>query len=59
MDGNAWGNNVADANADYDKWLRVLETMASWDVKIVVPGHGDPGTAIASKKRNNTVIFVF
>ncbi|CAA9525469.1 MAG: hypothetical protein AVDCRST_MAG96-3185 [uncultured Segetibacter sp.] len=45
VNGNPWGNNVADPNADFDKWLGVLETMAGWDVKIVVPGHGDLGTA--------------
>lgn len=44
VNGNPWGNNVADANADYDKWLDVLQTMAGWDIKIVIPGHGDPGT---------------
>lgn len=43
VNGNPWGNNVADANADYEKWFDVLETMASWDVKMVIPGHGDPG----------------
>ncbi len=44
VNGNPWGNNVADANVDYDKWLDVLKTMAGWDIKIVIPGHGDPGT---------------
>jgi glyoxylase-like metal-dependent hydrolase (beta-lactamase superfamily II) len=28
VNGNPWGNNVADENADYDKWLEVLKTMA-------------------------------
>ena len=23
--------------------LMCLETMAGWDVKMVIPGHGDPG----------------
>lgn len=44
VNGNPWGNNVADANADYERWLTVLQTMADWDVKIVIPGHGDPAT---------------
>jgi cyclase len=44
VNGNPWGNNVADENADYAKWLNVLDAMAGWDVKIVVPGHGDLGT---------------
>lgn len=42
--GNPWGNNVADPNADYDRWLTVLDTLASWDSKIVVPGHGELAT---------------
>ncbi|MBL7697012.1 MAG: MBL fold metallo-hydrolase [Chitinophagaceae bacterium] len=45
VNGNPWGNNVDDAHADYEKWLNVLEAMAGWDVKIVVPGHGDPATS--------------
>ncbi len=44
VNGNPWGNNVADVHADYDKWLQVLDTLASWDVTTVVPGHGDIGT---------------
>ncbi len=39
--GNPWGNNVADPNADYDRWLMVLDTLANWNSKIVVPGHGE------------------
>jgi glyoxylase-like metal-dependent hydrolase (beta-lactamase superfamily II) len=45
INGNPWGNNVADEDADYEKWLDVLETMAGWNVTIVIPGHGDPATA--------------
>jgi len=44
VNGNPWGNNVADPGADYDKWLKVLDELAGWDVKIVVPGHGELGT---------------
>ena len=35
-----WGNNVADPDADYDNWIRVLDDLAQWDVGIVIPGHG-------------------
>jgi glyoxylase-like metal-dependent hydrolase (beta-lactamase superfamily II) len=38
------GNNVGDQDADHDNWVRALERMAQWDVKIVVPGHGQPGS---------------
>lgn len=38
------GNNVGDRDADHDNWIRVLDRLAQWDVKIVVPGHGRPGT---------------
>ena len=43
VNGNPWGNNVADKNADYDRWLRVLDSLASWGASTVIPGHGDPG----------------
>ena len=39
-----WGNNVADPDADYANWIRVLDDMAQWDVRTVVPGHGSLGT---------------
>lgn len=39
-----WGNNVADVDADYENWARVLDRMAGWDVATVVPGHGSLGT---------------
>jgi glyoxylase-like metal-dependent hydrolase (beta-lactamase superfamily II) len=51
VNGNPWGNNVADANADYDKWLNVLKNMAAWDVKIVIPGHGNLGTVEMLKQQ--------
>lgn len=38
VNGNPWGNNVADPHANYDRWLSVLDTMAAWDVSSVVPG---------------------
>lgn len=34
------GNNVADADADHDNWLRALDKMAQMPVKTLVPGHG-------------------
>jgi cyclase len=39
------GNNLSDPEANYDGWLRVLDEMAGWKLKVVVPGHGDFGTA--------------
>ena len=38
------GNNVGDPDADPENWVRILERLANWDVKIVVPGHGALGT---------------
>ena len=38
------GNNVGDRDADPDNWVRVLDRLAQWDVKTVVPGHGRLGT---------------
>jgi cyclase len=40
-----FGNNVADADADHDNWLRALDTMASMKPATVVVGHGDLGSA--------------
>jgi cyclase len=45
----AYGNNVADVDADYDHWLKALDTMAGWDVTTVVPGHGTPAGPPALK----------
>ncbi|HEX5411681.1 MAG TPA: MBL fold metallo-hydrolase [Terriglobia bacterium] len=38
------GNNLSDVDVNYDGWLRVLQEMAGWKLKVVVPGHGDLGT---------------
>jgi glyoxylase-like metal-dependent hydrolase (beta-lactamase superfamily II) len=35
-----FGNNVGDVGGNYDNWLRALDEMASWEPKVVVPGHG-------------------
>jgi glyoxylase-like metal-dependent hydrolase (beta-lactamase superfamily II) len=51
VNGNPWGNNVADPDADYDRWLKVLDTLAAWDIKTVVPGHGEVGTAETLKRQ--------
>jgi glyoxylase-like metal-dependent hydrolase (beta-lactamase superfamily II) len=38
-----YGNNLSDPDADYTGWLAALDRLATWDVKVVVPGHGVPG----------------
>ena len=38
------GNNVADRDANHPNWVRALNTMAAWNLKTVIPGHGNPGT---------------
>jgi len=38
------GNNVGDRNADPQHWVQVLNDLARWPVKTVVPGHGELGT---------------
>ena len=38
-----WGNNVADPDADYENWIRVLDDLTQWDVGILIPGHGSLG----------------
>jgi cyclase len=38
------GNNVGDRDADHPHWAQVLNDLATWKVKTVVPGHGDLGT---------------
>jgi glyoxylase-like metal-dependent hydrolase (beta-lactamase superfamily II) len=51
VNGNPWGNNVADPNVDYDKWLTVLDTLASWNIKTLVPGHGELGNTQTLKNQ--------
>ena len=36
-----FGNNVGDRDADHPHWVQVLNDLARWNVKTVVPGHGD------------------
>jgi cyclase len=38
------GNNVGDRDADHQHWVQVLNELARWEVKTVVPGHGELGT---------------
>ena len=38
------GNNMADRDADHTNWVRALNEMATWSVRMVIPGHGNPGT---------------
>lgn len=51
VNGNPWGNNVADPDVNYDRWLTVLDTMASWDIQTVVPGHGELATTETLKQQ--------
>jgi cyclase len=37
------GNNVGDQDANYAGWLHALDTMYSWHLTTVVPGHGESG----------------
>ena len=39
-----WGNNVGDIDANLDHWIQVLDEMARWKIKTVVPGHGSLAT---------------
>jgi cyclase len=51
VNGNPWGNNVADPHADYDRWLTVLDTLSAWDIRTVVPGHGELATTENLKRQ--------
>ena len=46
------GNNVGDPDADHSHWAQVLNDMAGWNLKIVSPGHGDPGTVDTLKAQS-------
>jgi len=46
------GNNVGDRDADHPHWAQVLNDMARWNLKIVIPGHGDPGTVDTLKAQS-------
>ena len=44
-----FGNNVGDRDADLPHWVQVLNELATWSVKTVIPGHGDPGSVATLK----------
>jgi glyoxylase-like metal-dependent hydrolase (beta-lactamase superfamily II) len=46
------GNNVGDRDADHPHWAQVLNDMAGWNLKIVIPGHGDSGTVDTLKAQS-------
>ena len=47
------GNNVADADADHENWLRALDRLEKWDVTTVIPGHGTPANKRALKAQRD------
>jgi cyclase len=42
---NGPSNNVADPDADLDRWLQVLDSLARYDAAVIIPGHGPPATS--------------
>jgi cyclase len=46
------GNNVGDRDADHPHWAQVLNEMAGWSVKTVIPGHGEPGNVDTLKAQS-------
>ncbi len=40
------GNNIGDPDANPVNWARALNQTATWNVKTVVPGHGNLGTVL-------------
>ncbi|MBP6793705.1 MAG: MBL fold metallo-hydrolase, partial [Saprospiraceae bacterium] len=53
VNGNPWGNNVADVNANYEHWLAALDTLYTWDIRQVIPGHGDIGPKTILKQQRD------
>jgi glyoxylase-like metal-dependent hydrolase (beta-lactamase superfamily II) len=49
------GNNVGDRDADHQHWVQVLNEMAGWNVKTVVPGHGGLGTVATLKAQSEFI----
>ena len=47
-----FGNNVGDRDADHLHRAQVLNEMAGWNVKTVVPGHGGLGTVATLKAQS-------
>ena len=50
-----FGNNVGDRDADHQHWVQVLNEMAGWNVKTVMPGHGAPGTVATLKAQSGFI----
>jgi glyoxylase-like metal-dependent hydrolase (beta-lactamase superfamily II) len=50
---NGTANNMADADANPDGWLRALDHLAQKDVTTLIPGHGEPGTTATIKLQRN------
>ena len=46
------GNNMADRDADHPNWVRALNELATWQVRTVIPGHGNPGTVETLKAQS-------
>lgn len=53
VNGNPWGNNVADPHADYDRWLTVLDNLVQWNAKTIVPGHGEIASPEAIRRQRD------
>jgi cyclase len=50
-----FGNNVGDRDADQPHWVQVLNEMAGWNVKTVVPGHGGLGTVATLRAQSEFI----
>jgi cyclase len=50
-----FGNNVGDRDADHPHWVQVLNEMAGWNVKTVVPGHGGVGTVATLRAQSGFI----
>jgi glyoxylase-like metal-dependent hydrolase (beta-lactamase superfamily II) len=50
-----FGNNVGDRDADHRHWVQVLNEMAGWNVKTVVPGHGGLGTVATLRAQSGFI----
>ena len=50
-----FGNNVGDRDADHQHWVQVLNEMAGWNVKTVVPGHGGLGTVATLRAQSGFI----
>jgi cyclase len=46
------GNNMADRDADHPNWVRALNELTTWQVRTVIPGHGNPGTVETLKAQS-------